>query len=109
MKISVKNFILVASLLLNLIAIPWLGWKLLGYDMMYRRNVDYAAELAFAVGYHRGTDADLDLALADLPTRLDVTEVKPNSVKAVIWPRHNQSIILDFEDPPICYASLVEE
>jgi hypothetical protein len=108
MKTRILITCLACSLLLNLIAIPWLGWKWVEYSMMYRRNVDYVAEFAYAVGYHRALGHNLGAELESYPTRLQVAKVENNLVEAVIWPAKNQSLVLEFADPKICYASIAE-
>ena len=109
MKGRILIICLVVSLLLNLIAIPFLLWSLLGYRMMYRENVDYVAELAYAVGYHKALGNNLATELESYPTRLQITKVNSNSVDAVIWPAKRQSIRLDFSDPKICNATIFVE
>jgi hypothetical protein len=96
------------SLLINATVIPVLYWKLLGWQGMYRRNVDYAAELAYAVGFHRAKGHDLAVELEDFPTRLQITKITPRGVDAVIWPARNQSIYIEFGETEICNISIAD-
>lgn len=109
MTSRIKIICVALSLLLNVVAIPFLLWKLAGYSMMYHRNVDYAAELAYAVGYHKALDSDLALELESYPTRLTLTKVDSNAVEAIIWPASGQLLRLEFSNPGICYATIVND
>jgi len=109
MKRRTIAVVLSVSVLLNVIVIPLLAWRLAGYSMMYRRNVDYAAELAYAVGYHRALGNNLATELASYPTRLQITKADSDLVEAVIWPAKGQVLVLEFSDPRICNASIGEQ
>ena len=106
MKSRIQIVCLALSLLLNVVAIPFLIWRLAGYSMMHRRNVDYAAELAYAVGYHKALGHDLATELESYPTRFEITKVDSNVVEAIIWPAKGQSLRLEFSNPRICNASI---
>jgi hypothetical protein len=106
MKARVLKVVFAGSILLNLVALPVLGWKLAGLELIYRRNVDYAAELAYAVGYRRALGENLAAELAAYPTRLKLTEVSTNSVEVLLWPARNEYLRLEFQDPKICNADL---
>ena len=99
---------LVVSILLNLIVIPFIAWQLFGYSHMYRRNVCYAAELAYAVGYHKALGNDLAAELEWCPTRLKITKANIKRVEAVIWPAKGQVLHLEFTGPAICNATINE-
>ena len=98
---------LVISVAVNGIGIPWLLWELAGVRAMYRRNVDYCSELAYAVGYHKAKGNDLEQILATYPTRLPVTRVEAGYVEASIWPARNQYIRIGFGDETDCSVSIV--
>lgn len=108
MKTRILLSCLAASVLLNVVGLPLLAWQLIGYSINYRQNVDYVAELAYTVGYHKALGNNLATELETYPTRLQITEVKTDSVVALIWPSKQQSIHLDFSNPKICYASIIE-
>jgi hypothetical protein len=102
MKTRIITAVLSVSMLLNGVLL----WRLLGYGTMYRRNVGCAAELGYAVGYHRALGRDLATELASCPTRLQIRKVQTNLVEAVIWPAREQRLLLEFSDPRICNASV---
>lgn len=104
MKARIVAMALAVSVLPN----GFLVWSLLGYGMMYRRNVGYAAELAYAVGRYRALGHDLSTELGSYPSRLQITKVQTNLVEAVIWPTKDQRLVLAFSDPKICNASIGE-
>lgn len=109
MKTRALATLLSVSVILNLTAIPVLVWKLLGYRSMYRQSVDYASELAYAVGYHKALGHDLDEELEAYPTRLKLIKVRPDFVEALLWPAKRLTIQMDLRDPEICNTSIGEQ
>lgn len=108
MKGRIMAAALAVSVFLNVVVIPLLIWRLAGYGMMYRQNVDYVAELAYAVGYHKALGKNLATELASYPSRLQITKADPDRVEAVIWPAKGQVLVLEFSDSGICNASISE-
>jgi hypothetical protein len=108
MKGRIVAAALAMSVLLNVVVIPLLVWWLAGYSMIYRRNVDYVAELAYAVGYHKALGNNLATELASYPSRLQITKADPDRVEAIIWPAKGQVLVLQFSDPKICNATIGE-
>ena len=109
MKFTFGKVILTLSLAANIFALRYWAEEHLQLQSMYRRNVDYAAELAYAIGYHKALGHDLKKELESYPTRLPLKTVTDNRVEAIIWPAKRQSISLDFSNPLICNASIWEE
>lgn len=97
---------LLISVIVNVTAIPWLIWQVMGVSMMYTRNVDYCSELAYAIGYHKAKNSDMKEALEAYSTRLPVTRIDDTYVEAAIWPAKDQYIRIAFSDERICYANI---
>ena len=103
------KIVLATSLLLNCVAIPCLTWKLVALDSMYRRNVDYCAELAYVVGYTKAKGGDMKTTLDRYPTRLSIATAQTDLVEALIWPARREYIRMEFRnvgDDSICDAEL---
>ncbi|GEM_PF-2118654 len=107
MRTRILKASLIISVLVNVVAIPLLTWNLIGSHLRYRAHVDYAAELAYGVGYHRALGHDLATELDNYPTRLQITAVTTNSVQAKLYP--GKILKLEFSEPSICYASIWSE
>jgi hypothetical protein len=97
---------LVVSLLVNVTAVPYLTWKLVLFDLTYRRDVDYCAELAYGVGYYKAKGADMAAALGDYPTRLHITHIDQESLEVLIGKR--QRLLLTLRDD-ICDALVTSQ
>lgn len=76
-----------------LCTIGLLAWRLLGYSVMYQRNVDYCSELAFAYGYAFGHDQDIDKVFPQFHHRLTKMEYQDKTLSVEIWPAKDEWLI----------------
>ena len=81
----------VVVILLCIVAI--LIWHLQGYSLMYRRNVDYCSEFAFAYGYAFGANKNISEDNCNYHHRLSTTSYNNGTLEVEIWPAKNQWLI----------------
>lgn len=103
------NVMLVFSLLVNVILIPFLSWQLVGYLYAYRAHVAMSSSLAYAIGYNHAKGKDLETSLDTLPTMIPITAIHPNSVEASLWPAKELVLQIDIKERDLCAVSVVKE
>jgi hypothetical protein len=103
------KIVLALSLAINVIAIPYLIFELIGYWAFYPAHISMATEIAFAAGYHKAKDNDLKESFESFPTMLQIAAVEPNSINVNLWPRKKLVMHIDIKDEHACSTHVYKE
>jgi len=91
-----KNTFLALSLACNLIAIPWLAWRVLQLDSVCRTEMVWAVELAYEVGYWQAKGSAGPNPQQH--TRLQVSKLSNEELTAMIHPATAQKLDAYFSE-----------
>ena len=103
------KIILTLSLLINIIAIPYLLWQVIGYRVFYPAHISMATEISYAAGYHKAMGNNLKESLENLPTMLQIAAVESNSIDVNLWPAKKYVMHIDLKDAHLCNTNVFKE